>query len=205
MINKRFDLKKLKDLLNEALEEQKKVDLGKLLDERTASKAFVAITMKNASNMWPDIKAKRMAPYVRGKLVTETDEVASLDLGLVLIALGINQIGNLFPKEQAERLTQYTFDELAVDKTGYSTNEVVDYIAALSEGKDAKDGFDNVITILLNQWFGKNTDTIMFKPISGSGVLVIDPIIKDFIFEAIALAPTFWDTIKGDYKLYENS
>jgi len=99
MINKRFDLKKLKDLLNEALEEQKKVDLGKLLDERTASKAFVAITMKNASNMWPDIKAKRMAPYVRGKLVTETDEVASLDLGLVLIALGINQIGNLFPKE----------------------------------------------------------------------------------------------------------
>lgn len=174
------------------------------INEQTASISFVGITMKNAQKMWPEIKEVCSGKFAVGKFESESDDLAILDLGLALIALGIIQTKNLYPKDQADRLERYLFNELNANQSEYASREVQDYISAFTCGHDTQSCFEKLIIILLNRWLGENIDNIMIESMPGHGKC-INLIVISFIMAALVQTPHYWSMIKENYELSEKS
>ena len=177
----------------------------KKLPEHDAAGAFVLSVLKAARDGWP--AAYETFREVGGnQFVVQNKQMAPFDLALVAIAMDLQAVNNLFPKDQSERIEKWVFKYLSGGDSGeYAVNEVRQYSKAWQEAIEnmTNNPASAVAARLLVRWLGDGIKN--FDMGDGEKTGYISPLLlgATAIYLTEVALTWSWKSLKDKYKLIE--
>ena len=177
-----------------------------ITEQQICAEASLAI-MQRAINDWPVIYDNLKQTF-KDKFIIQNENWAKYDLGLAAITLTLQQIRNIFTKDQAERMEKWIRKCVDNKDTGeYAQAEIEKYDHIFNKAiHDSTHGgsfkgmnpISVVSTALLQKWLGDEKFRQFEVVMNGKKTGVIDPILigcMDSILVAFAIP---WRKFKND-------
>ena len=182
------------------------MSLKKNLTEQEAACYCVAYIIKEVQNAWPTIR-EDLKDYLGQKFVVQDEEKAAFDLALAAIALDLQAVGNLFPKDRAERIEKWVLKCIDTEDWGeYAVDEVKKYGEQFQEGiQNVDTGGDPLSAIagrLLHRWLGKDIQNFDVE-IAGKKTGIIDPLLLTTVSGMLVGFAGTWKGLKDNFKIIE--
>lgn len=174
----------------------------KKITEQEAASSFALHIVKETQDEWPAIY-KKLKDSFKEKFIIEDEKRAALDLALAVIALDLQAVKNLFPKDQAERIEKWVFKSIDVTDWGeYAVTEVKKYGEEFQKdilninGGDSLNGdpLSAISAHLLRRWLGKNIQNFN---VTG----FVNPLLLLIITTHLAFLSGNWKRIKHNFKI----
>jgi hypothetical protein len=178
----------------------------KKLTEQEAASHFVLYIIKEAQNAWPTIH-KNFKDSFREKFIVEDEKMAVFDLALAAIALDLQAVKNLFPKDQAVRIEKWVlkcidtedWGEYAVDEVKKYGEKFQKYIQNISAGGDP---LSAISARLLQRWLGNNIKNFDVE-INGNKTGIISPILLIEVSSIFTYLHGNWKRLKDNFRVVE--
>lgn len=168
--------------------------MAQKLSEQEVAQAFVHHFVTEAQRVWPTMYAdlRGIAP----KLEVSREDVAAFDLALAEIALGLQGVKNLFPKEQAARIHQWVFKAVDVEDWGtYAVNALNEYIwifdKVLASDNSGSDSISATSSRLLERWLDEGIKKLEVR-IEGVGTEAVSPLLITALDIKLVQFATSW-------------
>ncbi len=178
----------------------------KELTEKEAALYAVKSVFLVIEKRWPSIKQKMKSQFEE-TFSPQLPSFAPIDLAFAIIALDLQALPNLFPKEQSERIHEFVLSEIMSEKENgsYGYEEVILYEKEFLEcvNNPHTDKYlytegNPILAIarrLANRWLGADSE----KKILGKKIL--SPILVMIIAELITSLTGTWKIIHTDFKI----
>jgi len=157
-------------------------------------------TFVTVEKHWPALK-RTLQERFKDLPAFQTPSMAALDLVVAVIALDLQALPNVFPKDQANRLRRYvlSFLEIHEEYGTYVREEIALYEEAfrkhLSDGHVTGDPISAIPVRLLNRWFGGG------EGLQSGGVRIVDPLLLATVTEWLFRLTGTWKEIQRDYRI----
>jgi len=169
----------------------------KRLSEWEAASEFVLSVIGGAENSWPK-SYKSLQKLFPQKFIVKDEKKAALDLALAIIAMDLQALKNLFPKEQANRIEQWCLNliEGAFKSFGrYPIMEIEQYQRDFN-----RDPVNKTSAHLFSRWVGEDIERFTVE-IRGQKTNTIGPLYLLPVSYMLASSLGYWKKIKDGVEL----
>jgi len=174
------------------------------ITEEQAAAQFVLSLMHETKNAWPNVY-KSLRDTYKDKFAVENETMAIFDLSLAVLAQEVQALGNLFSREQAERIYKWVLRCIDSPEYGeYARREVEEYREVFQKASKNIQAGENALeaipTRLLHRWLGKNIRNFEIE-ISSKKTGIMSPLLVLYVTEILISFTGKWKRIKENFKL----
>ncbi|MGH2350371.1 MAG: hypothetical protein ACRDI2_10490 [Chloroflexota bacterium] len=172
------------------------MDQRRQLAEDRAAGLVVAAVLEDARAAWPKMHAHlRELTTDRFEFEPERPQWADFDVGLTLLAMELLSLQNLFPPDQAERLTAATFRYINTPEYGeYTTSEIEAYQRAFRGAVESGDDpLQTLAARLIRRLLGERTRQVA----NVQSLLIVSGWLAELVGRWKAV-PTEFELVRGD-------
>lgn len=176
------------------------------LTEQEAASYFVLSMTKEVQDGWPNFYSM-LKDFFKDNFELENEEMAVYDLVLASIAMDLQAVNNLFPKDQAGRIETWIMKCIDIEDLGqYAIGEVKKYGERFQRGIiDMPSGDDPISEItarLLQRWLGQNIQRF-YVEMNGKKTTIISPVLISTVNTMLANLAGKWKRLKEDFEIVE--
>ncbi len=174
----------------------------KKITEEEAAFQFVSTKLEECKDFWPTTYATLKDTFGK-KFRIEDENIGAFDLFLAKIALHLQNLKNMFPADQADRIRKWVLKFVdSPEYGGHTRNEIKEYEEAYNQSVRLRENPVNAIAVrLLHRWVGPNIADFDFE-FAGKKTGTIGPL-EGMLLTMVVTGGIGWKRIKDNFKLVD--